>query len=255
MKRKQMAALFVIMGFALHATGCGKHMNPEPSPPNRYHTQSIDHRSYRAYDDNTPAQTMFPSKYPASIGVIVNKTIYLPQNYKPNDLVYPNVPFLFEEKIEKRQLRAEAAQALEKLFAAARKDGLYLSGVSGYRSYDTQKWLFESYMKRDGYIEAMKYSALPGTSEHQTGLSIDVSGEDGKCAVSSCFEYTKEAQWIGRHSAEFGFIIRYPKGKEHITGYKYEPWHIRYIGPSKISLEMVRRGVSLEEYYNVIRVQ
>ncbi|WP_336604310.1 M15 family metallopeptidase [Paenibacillus sp. MMS18-CY102] len=245
MNRKHVAVLLCTFLLLFHVTGCSKH------EPHLSQSRLDKAKPIRLYGNEASAQTMFPSKYPSSIGVIVNKSIYLPQTYKPQDLVYPDVPFLFQEKIEKRQLRSEAAMALKKMFVAAKKDGVYLSGVSGYRSYDTQKWLFERYMKRDGYLEAMKYSALPGTSEHQTGLAIDVSGADGKCAVSSCFANTKEAQWLSQHSAEYGYIIRYASGKEHITGYKYEPWHIRYIGPSKLALDMHKRGVCLEEYYNV----
>ncbi|EFM11088.1 peptidase M15B and M15C DD-carboxypeptidase VanY/endolysin [Paenibacillus curdlanolyticus YK9] len=255
MNRKYGVGLVVTIVLLFYAAGCTKPNNnhgPQPQPqPHQSQSYKSNKQSTAIDDDNTSAQTMFPSKYPASIGVIVNKNIYLPQTYKPADLVYPNVTFLFDEKIDKRKIRREAAKALERLFAAAKKDGIYLSGVSGYRSYATQKGLFERYMKRDGYMEAMKYSALPGTSEHQTGLAIDVSGSDGKCAVSSCFANTKESKWLSQHSAEYGYIIRYPKGKEHITGYKYEPWHIRYIGPSKISLEMRKQGACLEEYYKV----
>ncbi|GMK39908.1 putative carboxypeptidase YodJ [Paenibacillus sp. CCS19] len=195
-----------------------------------------------------------PSPFPFSIAVIVNKFIYLPSSYTPSDLVYPNVQFLSNEQTEKRKMRREAAKALERLFDGARKDGVHLSGVSAYRSYSTQKWLFQHYVNRDGYAAAVKYSAIPGTSEHQTGLAIDVSGEDGKCAVSSCFADTKEAKWLSKHSAEYGFIVRYPKGKESITGYKYEPWHIRYIGPAAMAKEIRDRGITLEEFLDVAPV-
>ncbi|QKS46431.1 M15 family metallopeptidase [Paenibacillus cellulosilyticus] len=195
-----------------------------------------------------------PSPFPSSIAVIVNKFIYLPSTYTPNDLVYPDVQFLSNEQTEKRKMRKEAAEALERLFAGARKDGVYLSGVSAYRSYSTQQWLFQHYVNRDGYEAATKYSAIPGTSEHQTGLAIDVSGEDGKCAASSCFADTKEAKWLSKHSAEYGFIVRYPKGKENITGYKYEPWHIRYVGPVAMATEIRDRGITLEEFFEVAPV-
>lgn len=195
--------------------------------------------------------TKLPSPYPSSIGVIVNKFIYLPASYTPNDLMYPNVQFLSNEQSEKKKMRKEAAKALERLFAGARKDGIHLSGVSAYRSYNTQQWLFQHYVNRDGYEAAIQYSAIPGTSEHQTGLAIDVSGEDGKCAASSCFANTKEAKWLSQHSAEYGFIVRYPKGKENITGYKYEPWHIRYIGPAVMAMEIRDRGITLEEFLDV----
>jgi D-alanyl-D-alanine carboxypeptidase len=184
---------------------------------------------------------------PADIAVLVNKTYKLPDNFKPDDLVEPNIPFIFQGKSDKRLMRKEAAGALEKLVAAAKKDGVSIAGVSGYRSQATQKTLFENYAKKDGEEAARKYSAVPGHSEHQTGLAMDVSGSDGKCAASDCFAGTKEAKWLAEHSAEHGFIIRYPKGKEDVTGYQYEPWHLRYVG-TKVAMEIAEKGVTLEEY-------
>ena len=102
--------------------------------------------------------------------------------------------------------------------------------MSGYRSYNTQKGLYNYYVNRDGREAADRYSARPGHSEHSTGLAMDVSGIDGKCAATDCFGETPEAAWLAENVYDYGFIIRYPEGKEHITGYKYEPWHLRYVG-------------------------
>ncbi|MNO48162.1 D-alanyl-D-alanine carboxypeptidase [compost metagenome] len=190
---------------------------------------------------------------PDSVAVMVNKEYGLPENYKPTDLVYPEVRFTFKEKIEKRMMRSEAAKALEKMFAGAEDDGIYLAGVSAYRSQKTQTTLFNRYVEKDGEEMARTYSAVPGYSEHQTGLAIDVSGSDGKCAAESCFGGTKEAEWLAQHVAEYGFIIRYPEGKQDITGYKYEPWHIRYVGKD-IAAYIVDKGITLEEYYDVVPV-
>lgn len=213
----------------------------------------ITKASYIKQEKTKNGKTIYTTKYPASIAVVVNKKIYLPKNYVPKNLIYPNTSFIFKEKVEKRKLRKEAAVALEKMFAAAKKDKIYLSGVSGYRSEATQTAVFNRYVKRDGYEKAITYSAIPGTSEHQTGLAIDVSGSTGKCAAASCFADTKEAKWIDRNSANFGYIVRYPKGKEHVTGYKYEPWHIRYVGPD-IAKDMKKRNLTLEEYYGIFPI-
>lgn len=191
---------------------------------------------------------------PESITVLVNKQQALPQNYEPQDLVYPNVPFTFKEKIDKRKMRKEAATALENLFEGAKKDGISLAGVSAYRSYATQKTLYNNYVKQDGEEKAKTYSALPGHSEHETGLAIDVSGSNGKCAAQNCFAVTKEAKWLDSHAAEYGFIIRYPDGKESITGYQYEPWHLRYVG-TQLSKELAQKNLTLEEYLNAVPVQ
>ena len=217
---------------------------------------------------------------PESIAVLINKQFALPDEYEPKDLVYPDVRFTFKEKIEKRMMRKEAAAALEKLFDGAEKDGVYLAGVSAYRSHSTQTALFNRYVEKDGvylagvsayrshstqtalfnrYVEkdgeevAKTYSAVPGHSEHETGLAIDVSGSDGKCAAESCFGDTKEAAWLADHATEYGFIIRYPEGKEDITGYKYEPWHLRYVG-KEISSDIGKRNITLEEYYDAVPV-
>jgi len=190
---------------------------------------------------------------PDDIAALVNKQHKLPEDYNPTDLVYPDVRFIFAEKIEKRMMRQDAATALEKLFAAAEDDNIQLAGVSAYRSHKTQTTLFDRYVKRDGLEKARTYSALPGTSEHETGLAIDVSGSDGKCAAADCFADTKEADWLEKHAHEYGFIIRYLQGKEKITGYQYEPWHLRYVGVD-VATEMAKSGEVLEEYFDAVPV-
>lgn len=189
---------------------------------------------------------------PDAITVLVNKQNKLPDSYIPKDLVYTKIPFIVSER-ERTEMRKEAADAIEKLFKGAGEQGIHLLGVSAYRSHISQVELFNSYVKRDGYEKARTYSALPGTSEHETGLSIDVTGGNGKCSASECFGYTKEAKWLQQHAAEYGYIIRYPKGKEAITGYEYEPWHLRYVGKT-IAKEITDRGITLEEYYGVVPV-
>ena len=185
---------------------------------------------------------------PSSIAVLVNKQLGIPMEYKPADLIDdPNLPFIFSGKDEKRLIRKEAAVALEKLFSAAKQDNILLAGVSAYRSAQTQEGLFNGYVKTQGEAEARKYSAVPGHSEHQTGLAIDVSGISGACAVENCFADTPEANWLAQHAHEHGFIIRYLKGKEAITGYAYEPWHLRYVGPA-IAKKIYEQGLTLEEY-------
>lgn len=184
---------------------------------------------------------------PESLVVLVNKQSMLPDNYEPSDLVEPDVPFIFEEKLEKRKMRKVAAEALEELFAAAKEDGISLAAVSGYRSRSTQESLYNLYVQRDGEEAANQYSAKPGQSEHQTGLAMDVSGATGACAAQDCFADTEEAEWLAEHSHEYGFIIRYPEGKEEITGYQYEPWHLRYVGV-EIATTIYEENLTLEEY-------
>ncbi|WP_180955405.1 SH3 domain-containing protein [Peribacillus deserti] len=187
---------------------------------------------------------------PESISVLVNKQNKLPDGYTPPDLVNAPIPFIFSEQSDKRKMRKEAAAAIGQLFGAAKQQGISLLGVSAYRSYDRQVELFTYYVNRDGFEKARTYSALPGTSEHQTGLAIDVTGGNGQCAAQDCFADTKEAVWLKNHAAEYGFIIRYPEGKESITGYKYEPWHVRYVGQT-LAKNIARSGLTFEEYMGV----
>lgn len=180
--------------------------------------------------------------------VVVNKQRSLPDGYAPNDLIEPKIAFSFEGKDERRLMRKEAAEALEALFAKAKKDNIELYGVSGYRSYQTQVVVFNANVAAMGRTQAERYSARPGYSEHQTGLAMDVSSRSAKFELEEHFGDTAEGKWLAAHCAEFGFIIRYPKGKEEITGYAYEPWHLRYVGTT-ISKAVMSKGITLEEYF------
>lgn len=186
---------------------------------------------------------------PESITVFVNKEYGLPSEYTPSDLVQPNIDFNIDYYDEKKLLRQEAANALEELFANALENDLKLYGVSGYRSYERQTTIYNNNIKTKGYEHTNQYSAKPGYSEHQTGLSIDVSAASVNYALNENFANTDEGLWLARNAHNYGFIIRYPKGKETITGYAYEPWHIRYIGID-IATYLYENDMTLEEYYN-----
>lgn len=184
---------------------------------------------------------------PHDILVLVNKEYALPADYVPEDLVIPNVRFPFVEDLPKKQLREVAARALEELFAAADQEGLELFAISGYRSYDRQEAIFAANVQKHGEEAANRFSARPGESEHQTGLTMDVSSPSVGFDLVEEFGNTPEGQWLKKHASDFGFIIRYPEGKEHITLYQYEPWHLRYVG-KKAAKEIMEKGITLEEY-------
>lgn len=186
---------------------------------------------------------------PDHIAVFVNKERSLPENFIPQNLVQPDVTFSFEGDSEKKLLQEPAAKALENLFAAAEQDDITLRAVSGYRSYATQKALFNYYIQTEGEEHARRYSAYPGTSEHQTGLAMDVSTPSVNNQLTDTLGSMEEGKWLEAHCAEFGFIIRYPFGKEDITGYAYEPWHLRYVGTDLAKLIMENHS-TLEEYFN-----
>ena len=137
-----------------------------------------------------------------------------------------------------------AYSALMDLQVGAGMAGYSIQMLSGYRSYEYQAQLYQSYVNRDGQEKADTYSARPGYSEHQTGLAFDVGQLDYG------YGNTPEGKWLYEHAHEYGFIIRYQKGKEHITGYTYEPWHIRYV-VVKVASEIYQKGISLEEYLGV----
>ncbi|MFU0799580.1 MAG: M15 family metallopeptidase [Xylanivirga thermophila] len=185
---------------------------------------------------------------PDSILVLVNRNNNLPNGYVPKDLVTPNIQFTFKEDLPKKQMRKEAAEAIEALFAEAEKNGMKLYGVSGYRPYERQKQIFDQKALATGEAEAMKYVALPGQSEHQTGLAMDITSEKGaKNLLKEGFGKTPEYQWLKENAHKYGFIIRYPQGKEDITGYNYEPWHIRYVGV-KSATKIFKKDITLEEF-------
>ncbi|MFZ3577553.1 D-alanyl-D-alanine carboxypeptidase family protein [Virgibacillus sp. DJP39] len=199
---------------------------------------------------SNPKETVKVDK-PSDILVLVNKSHALPVNYVPEDLIAPNVRFPFEKDLPKRYMRKEAALALEELFKASDKAGLDLFAQSGYRSYERQDAIFASYVARDGEEAANNYSARPGESEHQTGLTMDVTSPAVKYSLTTDFANTEEGNWLKAHAHEYGFIIRYPKGKEHITKYQYEPWHLRYVG-SKVATVIHAKGITLEEYLGAV---
>lgn len=188
---------------------------------------------------------------PTSIWVIVNKKTPLnPQDYVPDDLVTPDLPLRVPGNVS-MQMRQVTADALTKLFAAAAADGAPMMVSSGYRPYTYQVTLYNGYVKTQGQAVADTQSARPGYSEHQTGLAVDVEPKDQTCDVDECFADTPAGKWVAANAYKYGFVIRYPKGDDAITGYTYEPWHLRYVGVD-LATEMHTEGVStLERFFGL----
>ncbi|SFS46316.1 M15 family metallopeptidase [Marininema halotolerans] len=182
-----------------------------------------------------------------AITVLVNKDHPLPTNFIPNGLILPQVIFTREEYHPRQQLRGEAAIALEKLFTHAAVMGVHLIAASGYRSFETQTKIFAHHVEQLGMKEANRESARPGESEHQTGLAMDVTASSVDCKLVQEFGSTREGEWLAKHAHKSGFILRYPKGKEMVTGYIYEPWHLRYLGENLAS-QVKHLGLTYEEY-------
>ncbi len=185
-----------------------------------------------------------------SLLIVANKTHKLPDGYEPSDLTRPNVASSADW-----MLREPAARALEEMFAAAESDGIHMVLGSAYRSEAYQRQLWNNYAAQYSPERADRISSRPGYSDHQTGLAVDiVQGMNTGLGTdfNETFENTPEAKWLHEHAQEYGWIMRYPKGKEEITGYAYEPWHFRYIGKEYAeAVYAVDEWETFEEYFNV----
>jgi D-alanyl-D-alanine carboxypeptidase len=184
------------------------------------------------------------SKYslsdPGSLWVIVNKKRPLnPLTYSPADLT----------AIGNQKMRQEAVVALNQLIAVAKTEGLNIQPLSGFRSYSRQEQVYQNEVNTNGRAVADTQSAKPGYSEHQTGWAMDLG--NGGCGIEDCFGDTSEGKWVAANAYKYGYIIRYPEGKESVTGYRYEPWHIRYIGV-ELATEMHNKNIqTLEEFFGL----
>lgn len=219
-----------------------------------YNDDSIDATGNPVKDTNISENDQLPSRdevvtTPESIYCLVNKEYSLPSDYEPDDLVVPNIDFSIDYESEKKYLRKEAAEAIEQMFTAAANEDLKIVGVSGYRSYTRQKEIYEKNLKNRGTTHTNQYSAKPGYSEHQTGLVMDVSCESEGYDLQKSFGETPEGIWLAENAHNYGFIIRYPEDKSEITGYAYEPWHLRYVGVP-MATYLTENNLTLDEYYH-----
>ncbi len=178
--------------------------------------------------------------------ILVNKEYPVDQNYIPADLVQLEYR-ASNRSAEWQVMTREAADAFNQLCSDALLEGYEIVVTTAYRSYEFQSYLYNSYVEKDGQAAADMYSAQPGKSEHQTGLAADVSSPSVQYRLTSEYGDTAEGKWLSENCYKYGFILRYPKGKEEITGYIYEPWHIRYVG-QEAAKEIWETGVALEEY-------
>lgn len=190
---------------------------------------------YRFYENVTTIEQ------PYELLVLVNKYNQLPAGFRQYNLVNMNQEHTYRDG-KQYLLAAVAYENYIKMSDAAKKDGISIRVISAYRTEDYQRRLYNSKVRARGIDKADKYSARPGSSEHQTGLAIDIS------CTQATFEYTAEFKWLNKHAHEYGFILRYPKGKEWITGYSYEPWHFRYVG-TDVARIIYEEGITFEEYY------
>lgn len=181
---------------------------------------------------------------PSSFIVLVNKNNRLDKGYIPKDLEKIDIQYAFDDKY----MRREAKNAFESLSSKAKEEGYRVVATSTYRSYDYQEKLYNHYVEEKGLEYADLCSARKGHSEHQTGLAVDVEGSNEDYDE---FEKAKEFPWMIENAHKYGFILRYPKNKTNITGFKYEPWHYRYVG-KEVAKEIHEKKITLEEYVKSI---
>ena len=180
---------------------------------------------------------------PDSVTVIVNKQRPLDPGHEPPDLV----PVAGSQV----RLRAEAADALKSLRAAAAEADVPIAVHSAYRSYGEQAQTFEGWVAALGEDRAVARSARAGHSEHQTGLAVDVVAMTGACRTIGCFGETPQAAWLAEHAHEHGWVVRYQKGAEAVTGYDAEPWHLRYVGVDVARAAVESEATSLETLFGL----
>lgn len=204
----------------------------------------------------TPKPTVFNKKTfsttdPTSIWFVANKHYAMPISYVPADLTVIDVPLRLNKSDMQMQIRVLASNQLTQLFSDAKSTGLLLEFGSGYRSASYQKTLYDGYVTSMGKAEADRSSARAGHSEHQTGLALDFTRTDSKCHLDSCFANLPEGKWLADNAYKYGFILRYPNGKEKTTGYMFEPWHFRFVGEA-LAKEMHDKNIqTLEEFFGL----
>jgi D-alanyl-D-alanine carboxypeptidase len=194
----------------------------------------------------------------SSFSLLINREHRLPQDYVPSEMIPVPIPFDAHPKDSKRLMQKEAALAAAQLLQRARSMKIQLYGISGYRSYERQKILYENALTRAmrehsvSREEAVPFILVspPGASEHQSGLALDVSSPSVALDLTEDFGRTREGRWLKAYAPLYGFILRYPKDKVHITGYAWEPWHIRYVTKS-LALYLSLTNLTLEEYHSI----
>lgn len=224
--------------------------NPQPNQAPAIQKDTKANIEKKAVTKDEFNKSLYSISEPGSIWWIVNKNRPAGEAYTPPQLSKPDVPLNSTKSDEENSIRQDIAHEVVGLFSAASQQGFSLIFASGYRSYQLQSTYYNNYVRTSGQAEADRYSAKPGTSEHQTGLAFDIARSDRKNYLEQAFSDDPAAQWIAAHAHEYGFIIRYPRDKESVTGYMYEPWHLRYVG-KELAHELLTKKQTLEEFFDI----
>lgn len=227
------------LGLVAALAGCAKSSPGMPESSNLLSSGSPGESGSATASASQTSTPRLDHASPASIYVLVNKAHPLqPQDWAPKDLT----------SVGTVQVRAEVAQAAQKMLVAAAEAGVNITTLSGFRSYETQVGTYNNWVSTYGQEHADTASARPGYSEHQTGLAIDF-GAGGTCDLQVCFVDSPEAQWLAKNAHRFGFVLRFPYGEHETTGYWFESWHYRYIGESEAQRYQNAHAACLEEWW------
>ncbi|MBS6561486.1 MAG: M15 family metallopeptidase [Clostridiales bacterium] len=205
--------------------------------------EAVMNISYSLIDSRNSSDRTYFLEEPSNTALLIKKGFSISKDYVPEDLVEVNIP----TATKNNQMRSDAAKALETMYEDAKKEGLILAVNSAYRSYEEQQKIYDEYFRIYDEVTAASLVAVPGTSEHQLGLSVDLTSQsviDGQYGV---FGSTPEYQWVIKNAHKYGFILRYPSDKIDITGIANEPWHYRYVGV-ELATQLYEEGLTLEEY-------
>lgn len=250
-KKHRLLVIFIVI---LCTVGVAAYVSNRDGDQRKFDTSGINNQPGEQSIQNPVTEfdkNMFKLDEPGSPWWIVNKKRPLPAGYVPPDLEVPDVRLRLARTAPQMPFSRSATPALKQMFKAAAAEGIVLVFGSGYRSEELQRQFYTSYVAQDGQAAADRYSARPGTSEHQTGLVFDVTSVSENCHLEICFEDTPEGAWVLENAYKYGFIVRYPDGKEQITGYQYEPWHLRFVGP-ELAAEMRKTGIqTMEEFFGL----
>lgn len=235
MRRMPRAAALLVAGLALGAlAGC------TAATPSRTPSPTVSGGAATPSATAGPTSSAVPTASPSasfdlqqhsiddprSIWVVVDKQRPLdPKSWVPQDLVAPDVPHT-----NAPLLRKPAAEALERMVAAAKRDGVGVVSLSAYRPYTVQKSIYDRNLASIGLAATDRLTARPGYSEHQTGLADDLGDSSGRCPIATCFASTPAGRWLAADAWRYGWILRYPAGEQSVTGIQSEPWHFRYVG-------------------------
>ena len=179
--------------------------------------------------------------------MLVNRDNLLDRTYIPDDLV--DSKSIYKENI---LINKHVLAAFNMMKKAAKENGYEIDIMSGYRTYDYQEKIYNKLIQEKGFNYALRHIAMPGASEHQTGLALDICVyRNGKCYIEKEITEFNEVKWLHNNAYKFGFILRYPEEKEDITGYNYEPWHFRYVG--KIASYLYYNNLTMEEYKKLVK--